>query len=164
MKLDYIDIPETIKRLRDACGMDVSWEIDQATLEYDSENGKFLGFVQGHLVVKDDLQTSKWGGVGAMVDKDPDMAIKTATAEAIKKAGHGFGIALYLWDPEERDAIAAARTASTSTNVNALKKAVALNAKVRGVDPITPSTLAKFYDVSMEELHNPDTLRRLLEP
>ncbi|MEM2991059.1 MAG: Rad52/Rad22 family DNA repair protein [Halobacteria archaeon] len=44
-------------------------------------------------------------GVGADVDSDPDKAVKTALAEAIKKAGHQFGIALYLWDEKERQAV-----------------------------------------------------------
>jgi len=169
LKLDYIDIPQTIKRLRNVLGMNVSWDIQETTL-VPTDDGKYLATVTGYLTVTEFDETenkipaiSRWGGVGAMVDRDPDMALKTAQAEAIKKAGHGFQIALYLWDEEERNAIAAYRTASTSEDLNALKKAVAMQAKVRGV-PTTPKALAEFYGVKEEELQNPKVLRELIEP
>lgn len=181
LKLDYIDIPETIKRLREAAGMNVSWVIDEAKLtptviqKRDGPVDGWMAYVVGHLSVTEfpeneedfgplAIRNSTWGGVGAMTDTDPDMALKTAQAEAIKKAGHGFEIALYLWDPQEREAIQAYREATTSNDLNALKKAVAFNAKVRGVDPITPASLAEFYQVNEEELQDATTLRQLLEP
>lgn len=40
---------------------------------------------------------------------DVDKLIKTAYAEAIKKAGHEFGVGLYLWDEEERALIESAQ-------------------------------------------------------
>ena len=41
-------------------------------------------------------------GVGADVSFDLDKAVKTALAEAIKKACHQYGIALELWEEERR--------------------------------------------------------------
>jgi hypothetical protein len=168
LKLDYIDIPATIQRLREVCGMDVSWEIDKASVE-PSQDGKYLGFVQGHLRVNfaggnEPIRVSSWGGVGAMVDRDPDMAIKTAQAEAIKKAGHGFGIALYLWDEKERDAIAVGRTALASGDTTKLKTAVAAVATAGGVDSKNRQAIAEYFGVEPEELDDANTLRKLLEP
>lgn len=167
LKLDYIDIPATIHRLREVCGMAVSWQIDKASVE-PSQDGKYLGFVQGHLLVaygpESDPMVSRWGGVGAMIDRDPDMAIKTAQAEAIKKAGHGFLIALYLWDEKERDAIAVGRQALQSGQVPQLKQAVAAVATAGGVDSKNRQAIADYFGVKAEELDDPETLRKLIEP
>jgi hypothetical protein len=79
------------------------WSIDRATTRIEpTSSGQYMATVEIYLTaVVDGVPTTKFG-VGAMVNKDPDMAIKTALAEAIKKAGHQLGIALYLWDADGR--------------------------------------------------------------
>jgi hypothetical protein len=99
-----------------------------------------------------------------MIDRDPDMALKTAQAEAIKKAGHGFGIALYLWDEKERDAIALGRVALATDDTTKLKKAVAAVATAGGVDVKNREAIASYFGVEPEKLDDPVTLRQLIEP
>jgi hypothetical protein len=75
-------------------------------------------------------------GIGANVNFDPDTAVKSAQAEALKKACHQFGIALYLWSEQERDFVALQKSAST--NDVALKQlAVAYTQRVKELDPAT---------------------------
>lgn len=169
MMLDYIDIPQTINRLREVAGMDVSWYLKDAQIswrEEETENGTkymYMALVTGHLEVTDGEKTSTWSGVGAHIDRDPDMAIKTAQAEAIKKAGHGFGIALYLWDPQEREAIAKYRDYAKSGTPEALKRAVTALAVAGGADR-TKESIAAYFGLDEGDLDNPDALRKLLEP
>lgn len=114
IKLDYIDVVQTINRLTDVLGASWDWRVDDARVEIVDQDGpKYLAYERGHLTVRiPGPEEGTWtevvrGGSGADVDaRDPDKAIKTADAEALKKAGHKFGIALYLWDEEKRDAIA----------------------------------------------------------
>jgi hypothetical protein len=61
-------------------------------------------------------------GIGANTNFDPDTAVKSAQAEALKKACHQFGIALYLWSEAERDFIALQKGAAL--NDLALKQLV----------------------------------------
>src|SRR3954469_20932912 len=91
--LDYISIDATIRRLNDVLGTD--WSFDIVTSRVDIlPTGGYLAFVEGTISALD----KRAAGVGADVAPDADKAIKTALAEALKKAGHQFGIGLYLWD------------------------------------------------------------------
>jgi hypothetical protein len=75
-------------------------------------------------------------GIGAGLNFDPDTAVKTAQAEALKKACHQFGIALYLWDSAERDFVELQRQAAT--NDVALKQlVVAYTQRMLELDPGT---------------------------
>jgi len=112
--------------------------------------------------------TIERGGVGADTAPDPDKAYKTALAEAIKKAGNQFGIALELWDADHRDNLDAQRKIGTM-NLNQLKGAVVDRAGREGVDldVAAPLTLRKnlvthFGLVDAGELDNPDVLREVL--
>lgn len=102
--LDYISIDATIRRLNDVLGADWSFSVSDARLDT-LLTGGYLAMVTGTLKA---LGKSA-AGVGADTASDPDKAIKTALAEALKKAGHQFGIGLYLWDESEREVIAKAR-------------------------------------------------------
>ena len=75
-------------------------------------------------------------GIGANINFDPDTAVKSAQAEALKKACHQFGIALYLWDSAERDFVELQRKASNDDN--ALKRlVVSYTQRVLELDPGT---------------------------
>ena len=97
--LDYISIDKTIQRLNDVLGAGwsfsvIDWRIDE------SPNG-VMACVHGRIDASATLGKSA-DGLGASMQRDPDDAIKTALAEALKKAGHQLGIALYLWDEAAR--------------------------------------------------------------
>jgi hypothetical protein len=81
----------------------------------------------------DDVTTSR-DGSGAGFNFDPDTSVKTAQAEALKKACHQFGIALYLWSEDERNFVQKQRDAMNDDV--ALKKLV-MEYTIRelGLDP-----------------------------
>lgn len=108
--LDYISIDATIRRLNDVLGLTWSFEIDSTQL-LPLEKG-YLALVQGKIIIQPDEENPPKvaSGVGSDVASDPDKAIKTALAEALKKAGHQLGIGLYLWEESEREVIAKERS------------------------------------------------------
>jgi hypothetical protein len=109
-KLDYIGIDSAIGRMNEVLPMGYSWVIDDTV------------FVEGSVVVTGTLtietrredgsiELIKRSGIGADVvsPKDIDKSVKTAYAEAFKKACNTLGVALYLWDADERAEIARER-------------------------------------------------------
>ena len=135
---DYVAIPDYINRLNEVLGHAWAWQINDYKLLPDAapatKSGKqqYLAVVQGTLtIILDDIGVVSVGkdedsflttqraqvsrdGIGADIGFDPDKAVKTAQAEALKKACHQFGIALYLWDEAERDFIALQKAAKTN--------------------------------------------------
>ena len=75
-------------------------------------------------------------GIGANTNFDPDTAVKSAQAEALKKACHQFGIALYLWDAAERDYVELQRRA-VSDDIALKQLVVAYTQRVLELDPGT---------------------------
>ena len=115
MKLDYISIDATIRRLNDVLELGWSFEIDTTQL-LPMEGGKYLALVQGKIIIPatEDSPIKIASGVGSDVAGDPDKAIKTALAEALKKAGHQLGIGLYLWEESELEVVAKQRRAAAA--------------------------------------------------
>lgn len=115
VQLDYISIDATIRRLNDVLDLGWSFEIDTTQL-LPLEGGKYLSLVQGKIIIPptDESPAKVASGVGSDIASDPDKAIKTALAEAIKKAGHQLGIGLYLWEESEREVIAQQRKGEVS--------------------------------------------------
>jgi len=158
---DYVAIDGYINRLNEVLGHAWAWEINSSEFYPDAapatKNGKpqYVAIVRGTLTVilsdvgvvtiggEDDdafLTTQKAmisrDGIGAGLNFDPDTAVKTAQAEALKKACHQFGIALYLWDSAERDFVELQRQAAT--NDVALKQlVVAYTQRILELDPGT---------------------------
>ena len=157
---DYVAIDDYINRLNDVLGHAWAWQINDWKLYPDAapatKNGKpqYLAVVQGSLSIflsdigvisigaEDDddafLTTQKAvvvrDGIGSNINFDPDTAVKTAQAEALKKACHQYGIALYLWKEAERDFIALQKSASN--NDVALKQlVVAYTQRVLELEP-----------------------------
>jgi len=137
-----------------------AWQINDWKLYPDAapatKNGKpqYLSVVQGTLTIilndigvvsigtdEDSFLTTQRAqvsrdGIGSSINFDPDTSVKTAQAEALKKACHQFGIALYLWQEAEREFIALQKAATT--NDIALKSlAVAYTNRVHESDPAT---------------------------
>lgn len=156
---DYVAIDGYINRLNEILGTKWAWRINSVEWHHDimppTKNGKmqFLAIVHGSLsIVTDDIgftsvdedndvltsvrAFSSRDGLGAAVNFDPDTAVKSAQAEALKKACHQFGIATYLWDEAERDFVELQRRAVTDDS--ALKKlVVAHTQRILDLDPST---------------------------
>lgn len=164
-------IDATIKRLNDVLG--TSWSTDaKTTVErvvtvVTDDNGtreimNYFAFTELNLRATIDGTPKQAYGVGAMVNRDPDMAAKTALAEAIKKAGHQLGIALYLWDAETRAEIE--RKQKVGTSVAAMKREVmAIAEKKLGKKPDKAADVAKVFNVKVGDLTDADVLRKILE-
>jgi hypothetical protein len=141
---DYVSIDGYINRLNDVLGAMWSWSINDWKIAdaAPTKSGKpqYTAVVQGTLTIifsdigvvsigvdEDSFLTSQRAqisrdGIGANTNFDPDTAVKSAQAEALKKACHQFGIALYLWSEAERDFIALQKGAAL--NDLALKQLV----------------------------------------
>lgn len=155
---DYVAIDDYINRLNDVVGHGWTWSINTWKImdAAPTKTGKqqYTAVVQGTLGIflsdvgvislgEDDdsfLTTQKAivyrDGIGANTNFDPDTAVKSAQAEALKKACHQFGIALYLWKEQERDLVALQKRAATDDI--ALKQLVMLYAQqILELDPGT---------------------------
>lgn len=155
-QLDYISIDSTIRRLNDVLGVEWSTRFVGAPTILPVDGG-YLATVA--LVIE--ALGKEAVGVGADKAIDPDKALKTALAEAIKKAGHQLGVGLYLWDEGERQVVARNRAAA-SGDVGALKAQVFEKALEGGAEA-SAEGVAKFFGVKLDELQNPAVLARLLE-
>lgn len=155
-KLDYISIDATINRFNDVLGPEWSTVITSQQLVPEPSGG-YLAVVA--LEVQALGKTA--AGVGADKANDPDKALKTALAEALKKAGHQFGVGLYLWDEGER-AIVQRDRAAASGDIAALKAKVFEKA-LEGGAKATAAGVAEFFNVTVEDLQNAATLSKLLE-
>ena len=172
---DYVSIDNYINRLNDVLGAMWSWSINDWKLYPDAapptstNKPQYLAVVQGTLTIilsdigvvsvgndEDSFLTTQRAqvsrdGIGSDINFNPDTAVKTAQAEALKKCCHQFGIALYLWQEAERDFIALQKAATT--NDIALKSlAVAYTQRIKDMDPATMPD----KDTIMETLNVPD--------
>lgn len=103
-------------------------------------------------------------GIGEMSNASVDMAVKSATSEAIKNAAkNGFGVALDLWNADYRDAVGAARKRASMTEAQ-LKSAVFAIARTK-LDKEKPSAaeIGKLFDVAPGKLTDEATLRAILD-
>jgi hypothetical protein len=166
---DYVAIDGYINRLNEVLGHAWAWQINnwQINEATPTKTGKmqYMAVVQGTLTIilsdigvvsvgEDDedafLTTQKAmisrDGIGANINFDPDTAVKSAQAEALKKACHQYGIALYLWDSAERDFVELQRQAAQ--NDVALKQlVVAYTQRVLELDPGVMPTADQMLDV-----------------
>lgn len=164
--MHYVAIDGYINRLLDTLGLDYSTELAQPvivellpdTMKTSSGKRQYMATVALHLVIGD----SRRLGVGSDVSFDVDKAVKTALAEAVKKAAHQFGIALELWDPERRDEIDRTNKLA-GMSVAALKNKVFALARERtGKDKPTAKDMAALFGVEPTDLQEGETLRRIL--
>jgi hypothetical protein len=178
---DYVAIDDYINRLNDVLGHAWAWQINDWKLYPDAapatKNGKpqYLAVVQGSLSIflsdigvisigaeNDDdafLTTQKAvvvrDGIGSNINFDPDTAVKTAQAEALKKACHQYGIALYLWKEAERDFIALQKSAA-SNDVALKQLVVAYTQRVLELEPGTMPEKEQMCEVlGIEDLSVP---------
>tara|TARA_R110000822_G_scaffold218831_1_gene353171 strand:- start:73 stop:705 length:633 start_codon:yes stop_codon:yes gene_type:complete len=168
---DYVSIPDYIGRLNDVLAHAWAWQINSYELLPDAapvtKSGKkqYVAVVQGTLTIilsdigvvsvgtdEDSFLTTQRAqvsrdGIGAGQNFDPDTAVKTATAEALKKACHQFGIASYLWDEAERGFIALQKAAK-SNDVALKQLAVAYTNRLHESE----STVMPDKEIIMEAL------------
>jgi hypothetical protein len=162
--LTYIDISATINRVNAVLGPD--WSVVPLSKSKitppQSQGGPFFAECELFIEAQIDGVTKTLYGVGAMTNKDPDMAVKTALAEAIKKAWHQAGVGLYLWDPEKREAVnAKAKTAKGG--LPAKKKAVkALAVEALGTKTPTLTQIAELFNVAPGDLDEEGVLDKIL--
>jgi hypothetical protein len=154
---DYVAIDGYINRLNDVLGHAWAWQINSWEIRDASptKSGKpqFMAVVQGTLtIILSDIGVVSAGpddddayfttqkamisrdGIGANVNFDPDTAVKSAQAEALKKACHQYGIALYLWDAAERDYVELQRRAATD-DIALKQLVVSYTQRVLELDP-----------------------------
>lgn len=181
---DYVSIDGYINRLNDVLGHAWAWGINSYELKDapPTKSGKpqYLAVVQGTLSIylndvgvvsigdDDDafLTTQKAmifrDGIGANINFDPDTAVKSAQAEALKKACHQFGIALYLWSEQERDFVALQKAAVD--NEPALKQLVVAYAqRVLELEPGTMPDGEQMLEVLNMKEWDTDTARTTLK-
>ena len=170
-RLDYVAGETLIQRLLSATADEetgYAWQANIQTLERivttDAETGeqstKYLAVVQGALLIQGDMGT----GVGAMVNPDPDMAVKSANTEALKNAAkNGFGVGLELWDAEYRTQLDQRRRAADG-NEQALKTLVWELAKTRipAGDAPTLANVALLFNRDPGDLSDPRVLSEIL--
>lgn len=154
--LDYVAIETVLGRLLEVTPL-YSWNASaDVRLTPDT---KYLAIVQGSLSVGDKTAT----GVGAMIHGDPDMAVKSANSEAMKNAAkNGFGVALELWSEGHRADLATQRALAAGDEAT-LKKVVYDRAKEGlGKSRPTQAEVADYFNVTVGDLKDADTLKKLL--
>jgi hypothetical protein len=135
---DYIAIDGYINRLNEVLGTTWNWAVNSWEFRDGPPTAKgkpqYIAIVNGTLsVTMDDVTTSR-DGSGAGFNFDPDTSVKTAQAEALKKACHQFGIALYLWSEDERNFVQKQRDAM-SDDVALKKLVMEYTIRELGLDP-----------------------------
>ncbi len=172
IELTYISIDATINRLNAVLGP--NWSTSAATTllpmpVYD-DDGAVTGSTNQAVceltltAVIDGTEKHAYG-VGAMVNRDPDMATKTALAEAIKKAGHQLGIGLYLWNDEARERVTKKRKLATGSFA-ALKQAVfelAIEQTGKPKEALKAKDIAAWFGVTPGDLADEDVLKGILK-
>lgn len=102
----YVPIDKVLARLSDVLAG--SWDlqlhpeplqvVDDLYRERGAAKRAFLAQVRATITVRDGDQVISRDGVGADISPDADKALKTAQANAVKKAAQQFGVGAQLWD------------------------------------------------------------------
>jgi hypothetical protein len=178
--LDYVGIEGYINRFIDVVGLGYDFLVTQSSVtllpeDMTTSTGKrqYLAQVTGQIRLHGSrtpnnvspsfsLPGTTRSGTGADVSFDPDKAVKTAQAEAFKKAAHQFGVALELWDEGHRADLEVVRRGAGGSEA-ALKKAVFDLAKKR-LDKAKPTVadVAELFNVAPGDLSSKSTLEQIL--
>jgi len=163
-QLTYLSIDATINHVNAILGPD--WSVVPPSKSKitppQQAGGPFFAECELFIEAQIDGVTKTLYGVGAMTNKDPDMAVKTALAEAIKKAWHQAGVGLYLWDEGARNEVNKAAKAAAG-GLPAKKKSVKALA-VAALDNKTPTLtqIAELFGVSPGDLDDEAVLDTIL--
>ncbi len=163
--LTYVSIDQTIKRLNDVLGP--CWST-RAHTELRSETGNngrptYLAICELQMDCEVDEYSKSAYGVGAMKNPDPDMALKSALAEAIKKAAHQLGVGLHLWDKDTRAKIEK-KMALAGASEAKLKATVYQIARDKlGKTKPSIAEVAQLFGRTPEQMQEPGANREILE-
>jgi len=187
----YIPIEKHIARWNEVCGS--KWGLVVKSVEYAALPGLTFGsrnpkpaayaLVIVSITAELDGETVTREGVGGDFGAadDVDKLVKTALAEAIKKAGNEYGIGLELWDEEERALIDSAQAQGMTGQVMAaapaaaapalavvpddelvaLKNRVADIAVAAGIDRTGPA-IAAHFGIPVEALQDRAVLEQII--
>jgi hypothetical protein len=158
--LTYIGIDATINRLNAVLGS--NWSTSATTKFIPIDDGAFLAVCELELRATVDGVEKVAYGVGADKGKDSDKIAKTALAEAIKKAGHQYGIALYLWDPAARARAEKLKALASGSEVALKREVVAIARERSGLDKPSAAEIAKVFGVKAGDLADKATLVKIL--
>lgn len=150
-----------MRRLNDIVGEEWNLDVQDAYLSptnQTTKGGKSLWLATVRVALQ--IRTSTRGGVGAALMADPDDAIKTAQAEALKKASNQFGMALELWTEEGREDVARGR-AIAAGDLPALKQAAFQLALEKGAEA-NPASIAATLGIEEDDLQDAGKLAQLL--
>lgn len=162
---DYISIADTINRLNEDLGhdWDLRWVQSSVTPLTDRTYGrKQAPAYLAEAVVEITALGATRCGMGADWGDDPDKVYKTAQAEALKKAGHQFGIGLYLWSEDERANVAEGQAAA-SGDLQSLKNQVFKLALSQGLSVQTPAGIAAHFKLAETDLQDAGKLTAILK-
>jgi hypothetical protein len=164
--LDYVAIDGYLGRLLDTLGLEYEVilmgpvRLELLPEDMKTSTGKRQFLAQVSLALQ--IGGASRPGVGADVSFDADKAVKTALAEAMKKACHQYGIALELWDESHRATLATDR-ALAAGDLNTLKAEVYRRALTGlDVDIATPEEVAGYFNVNIGDLNNVTALKSIL--
>src|SRR6266576_3944350 len=160
MKLDYVAGETVIARLLAATEDEESgYAWSSRIVKVEKVGTDWCAVVEGQLLIQGDAGT----GVGAMINRDVDMAVKSANTEALKNAAkNGFGVGLELWDKEYRETLGQRRKAIAG-NEAAMKSLVFDLAKNMTGGKPTAKQVAELFGVTVGDLADAATLSTILE-
>jgi len=160
MKLDYVAGETVIARLLAATEDEESgYAWSSRIVKVEKVGTDWCAVVEGQLLIQGDAGT----GVGAMINRDVDMAVKSANTEALKNAAkNGFGVGLELWDKEYRETLSQQRRAIEG-NEAALKAMVFDIAKQKlDIAKPTAKQVAEVFNVTAGDLSEASVLKKIL--
>jgi hypothetical protein len=160
--LTYISIDATINRVNEVLG--TTWTVlPQSNTQLMPLEDGYLAKTELFIEAEIDGVKKVLYGVGAMTNRDPDMAMKTALAEAFKKAWHQAGVALYLWDPAARDEVASKSKWATATLAAKKKEVKRLAAAKLDVENPTAKQVAEAFGFTAPDLAEDETIDAILK-
>lgn len=153
---DYVAWNHVVRRLNDVLGS--NWNVTPVKVELNDDGRAFVALTLD--VCWQDGATTSRLGTGADMDNDPDKAIKTAQASALKKAANQYGITLELWDSDYEPQGAE----EGDTSLDTLKDAVyELACKLLGRDLVSMEETTELFGVEAADLANTGELHRILK-
>jgi hypothetical protein len=152
--LDYVSIETVLQRLLDVAP---DYSIDGKVEYINAEDGQAVVSVQLTAGGKTAF------GIGEMKNPALDMAVKSATSEAIKNAAkNGFGVALDLWNAQYRDDVKAARKRAGMTEAQLKAQVFKIAIARLGKDKPSAAEIAGLFNVPASKLTDKDTLLEIL--
>lgn len=165
----YITVQHFISRLTDTMGPAWGSTTKESSLQLSpnkTQSGKaqWVASAAVDVWVRIDDYTITRTGWGGDENFDPNTAMKTAGAEAFKKACNQLGIGFYLLgkDNPEREIHEFHNSYLNGGQIEDLKKAVAKAARVDGYDGPLDASMSKFFNVKPADLQDAQKLDEIL--